>query len=118
MKQEFKFKIFKVSTNEYYKGGHWSYRFNHKKKYKNICSKFKDEFKPVDYKIDIYADFYFSSRIIDSSNTTAMLKMIEDGLTENNIIKDDGNKYVGWVACRANKTKEDDYCLLTIVKSK
>ena len=68
----------------------------------------EEKIKPIKEKVDIYFKFYFSTwdsggkRQLDSSNCSAMSKMIEDWLkydkkkNERGILVDDTNDKVGW----------------------
>lgn len=68
----------------------------------------ENKIKPIKEKVDIFMDFYFSTwdswwkRQLDSSNCSALAKIIEDSLryhkTKNPkwILVDDTNEQVGW----------------------
>ena len=77
----------KISLNKWYAGMHWTKRKQIKDNYtvivKSQCSEVfsKDKMYSVDYK------FYFKSRPLDASNCTAMVKMIEDIIFEDDTYK-------------------------------
>ena len=113
-----KIPIIKVSANQYYSGKHWSVRAKHKSNYLKLCNGFKD-LEPVDCKVDIAMEFFYKTRALDSSNNSAMFKMIEDTLVKFGVFKDDNINYVGWCAMKSTKDKKakEDYCIVTISKA-
>lgn len=115
---QIKLPIIKVSANQYYAGKHFSVRKKHKDSYKRLTSVFKN-YEPIDCKVDIQIEFFYKTRCLDSSNNSAMFKMIEDCLVEHGILKDDTVKYVGWVSMKStkDKTATEDYCIITIKKA-
>lgn len=110
---QIKIPIIKVSSNQYYAGKHWTVRAKHKDNYKSLCLPFK-KLDFIDKKVDISMEFFYKSRALDSSNNSAMFKMIEDCLVEYGVIKDDTYKNVGWVSMKSSKTKDQDHCIVTI----
>lgn len=110
--------IIKVSANQYYAGRHFSVRKKHKDGYKIITNGFKN-YKPIDCMVDISIEFFYKTRALDSSNNSAMFKMIEDCLVEHGVLKDDTIKYVGWVSMKStkDKTANNDYAVITIKKT-
>jgi hypothetical protein len=102
-------KELKVSSNEIYKGIHYSKRKKIKDSYYDYYSflirrKIK---KVTKYPIDISILFTFTKNPLDSSNCSYMLKMIEDILVSEGIIKDDSSKYVEWVSSKSIKGMDD-----------
>jgi len=92
----------KISLNEWYSGKHWTKRKQIKDTYKLII---KNQFKKVLSKDNIYNvtyEFGFKSRPLDTTNTTAMLKMIEDIIFE-----DDSYKIIPKIIIISCKAKED-----------
>jgi len=85
----------KKSTNKIYAGEHWSKR----KEFKDICFDYARHFcKPVQefgpYPIQIRYRFVFTSRVLDTTNLTYLVKVFEDALRSLKILKDDSPKYV------------------------
>ena len=107
--------FYKVSTNKIYASRHWSFRKNAKDSYKSWFNKYKNNFPKFDYKVNLDFKFYWYKKPLDSTNCSFIIKMIEDCMTKNGIIKDDTIEYVGKVSMESFETKEkDDYCELRI----
>ena len=85
----------KVSTNRIYAGIHWTKRKKIKDSILDIAAVF---FRPIQrilaYPVEIRYRFIFSSRALDTTNTTFLVKMFEDALRALEIIKDDSPQYV------------------------
>lgn len=94
----------KISLNQWYAGSHWTKRKKIKDIYKllvrNITKKTFHNPCSVEY------HYIFKSRPLDTSNTIAMTKMIEDILFPN-----DGYKIVREIVMSSSKGDED---ILTI----
>jgi len=90
----------KVSLNQFYAGGHWSKRKKLKDKYYWLVrSQVERKFdKPCTVKYD----FFFTKDVLDVSNCSGMLKMIEDVL-----FPDDSYKIVKGISITSNKAKEN-----------
>lgn len=100
---EFRFYDFpeKVSTNDFYESKFWAWRQQIKKRYADWLSDFYHVVK-ADKKYDVDYDFEFEKRPYDSSNTSGMLKMIEDVLFEK-----DNYKVVRRVSMMSSKGPRD-----------
>ena len=85
--------IEKISNNKL-RTVHWGIRASITKKYikkvKTACRLFRQ----IETSIDLVVTFYFKNRPLDCSNCAGMCKMIEDGLVEAGIIKNDSPDYV------------------------
>jgi len=68
--------------------------------------------KPFKNKVDITFEFFFKSRFLDSSNCAPMVKLIEDSLVENGVIKNDTNDLVGWLHIRSEQVEKKERALL------
>jgi Holliday junction resolvase RusA-like endonuclease len=72
----------KISLNKWYTGMHWSKRNRLKNEYKHqVKSQFKGVFSK-DKRYEISFIFYFKSKPLDSDNTGAMIKLINDIIFE------------------------------------
>lgn len=92
----------KVSSNKIYAGSHWSYRKKLKDQYIWLV---KSQFKGVLTSKKSYIVKYlfeFKRNPLDASNTSYMVKMIEDILFES-----DGYKVIRGVYMESRKGKED-----------
>lgn len=72
----------KISLNEWYAGKHWSKRKQLKDTYKWIV---KSQYKGVfskNNKYRVHYHFYFKTRPLDALNCSAMIKIIEDIIFE------------------------------------
>ena len=110
--------IIKISTNAYYSGKHWTVRKKHKDKYILLTNMFK-KYAFIPDKVDLDFDFYFNTRALDSSNCSAMVKLLEDCIVKHGILKDDNINYVGKVSMKSTKDKsaKKDYVIITIKKA-
>jgi hypothetical protein len=92
----------KISLNEWYAGKHWAYRKKIKDAYKLLVkSQTKVYFKKT-LQYDVTYKFGFKSRPLDAMNTTAIAKLVEDILFE-----DDKWSIVRSVTLSSEKAKED-----------
>ena len=91
----------KVSFNDFYEGGSWKFRHSVKKKYKKAFQEFHHRVSS-DSKYNVDYEFSFKSRPLDSTNTMAMVKMIEDIIFEK-----DNYKIVRRVSTVSNKGEKD-----------
>ncbi len=92
----------KISLNDWYSGNHWSKRKKIKDIYKILV---KRQFKKVFSKKNLYDvdyKFYFSKNPLDASNCTAMLKLIEDIIFE-----DDNYNCIKGISIESVKSKVD-----------
>ena len=92
----------KISTNKFYSGMHWTKRKKIKDVYKYLIrSKHKGQFlKSKQYEVEY--TFYFKTRALDASNCSAMVKMIEEILFE-----DDKSDIITSVTMKSRKGKEE-----------
>lgn len=88
----------KISTNRIYSGLHWAKRNSLKNLYHSQLLEFKNKFKINQYPIKIAFRFVWTKTPLDCSNCSFMAKMIEDGMVENKIIKNDTPEYVSAIA--------------------
>lgn len=91
----------KVSANKFYDSRHWTYR----KKIKDVYSLLLQRYYHCmdcskSYNVDY--EFTFQKRPLDTSNTSAMIKMIEDVL-----FKNDSYKVVRKISTISSKGKRD-----------
>ncbi len=95
----------KVSLNEFYSGKHWTFRSEMKDIYKiKIRQKLKRKLpiysKRLRYHVNYF--FLFKSHPLDATNCSAMIKLIEDALFEN-----DNYKTVRKFSCSSDKGNFD-----------
>ena len=106
----------KISTNKYYRL-HW--RKQHKVneiyfKYFPVIIK-EQQIKSVkNFPVEITYLFTFKGKVLDSLNLTAMAKLIEDSLVQNDILPDDSPKYVSMSTLIPKKGNEDKVEILII----
>ncbi len=72
----------KISLNEWYSGNHWSKRKRIKDVYSYLVKSQLKEVFPKTEKYNVVYTFYFKSKPLDSTNTVAMAKMLEDIIFE------------------------------------
>ncbi len=95
----------KISTNPYYRL-YWRKKHEVNNLYYNY---FIDKKYKIDkYPVEITYRFTFKSRPLDSTNCSAMVKMIEDALIKNGTLKDDSPKYVKGTHIYSEKGERDD----------
>ena len=85
----------KKSTNKIYAGEHWTKRKEFKDSVLGYGQAF---FRPIQkvesYPVEIQYKFFFTSRPLDTTNATYLVKCFEDALRTFGIIKDDDPKHV------------------------
>jgi len=92
----------KISLNVWYSSSHWSKRKKIKDAYKIIV---KNQFKDVlskDKQYHVNYSFEFTKRPLDATNCTAMVKMIEDIIFE-----DDNYKIIKSITIESMKSHQD-----------
>ena len=91
----------KMSLNKLYESRHWRHRKKMKDLYSLILMK---HYHCIDCtkQYDVDYEFFFESQPLDSSNTAAMIKMIEDVLFEK-----DGYKVVRRISTISNRGTKD-----------
>lgn len=102
-------KDMKFSLNKVWWGCHFSVRSKARNYWHDAieeCVKEK-KIEPIDYQVEVDTIFFFKTRYLDSSNCSAMHKMVEDWLVKNNIFKDDTNKYIRRISLMSALLKED-----------
>lgn len=97
----------KVSTNKIYAGMHWTARNKLKDLYQMTMMQFKNKTQELDYPIDSTYIFTFKGKMLDVSNCTYMVKLLEDGLKVNKIIPDDDAKHVQSITIVTQEGPED-----------
>lgn len=85
----------KFSTNKIYAGTHWGKR----KSIKDVIARHAEIFcrpaaRIVSYPVEIRYRFCFVTRPLDTTNTTALVKMFEDALRAIGILEDDDPSHV------------------------
>ena len=93
----------KISINKWYSSTHWSHRTRIKNNYKLLIRSQKPNllFKK-DKQYNASYDFYFKSKPLDASNCSAMVKLIEDVLFE-----DDKWDVVRSITITSNKSNKE-----------
>jgi len=100
----------KISTNKVYAGMHWTERKGHAELYHSIVHSevIRQAFKISGaFPCIMKYDFYFSGRLLDASNCTYMVKLIEDGLVGSGTLPDDTPKYVRGITITSRRGRED-----------
>lgn len=105
-----------VSTNSIYSGAHWNVRKSHKRDFGwAVKSALKNKITDItQYPVNLSFEFKIKSRLLDSSNTSYMGKLIEDWLVEFGILKGDSPRYVSTVSYQCSKGKSN-VCNLKIL---
>lgn len=108
------------STNTIWRQSHFSVRKKHKDNVYRLTRDSiieKGRIKKINERCNLNFTFYFNKRPFDSSNTSAMGKVIEDTLVKHGILKNDNYKYIKTVSYTSEKTKEVDHCILEVLKA-
>lgn len=85
----------KQSTNKIYAGQHWAKRKDFADDVLNLAAGVCRPVKVIDaYPVEIRYRFLFSSRALDTTNCTYMVKVLEDALRAIGILEDDDPSYV------------------------
>ena len=108
--------IIKVSSNKIYAGEHWRKRAKMKEDYFWITKVPFKKLAPIKEKVNLDFVFYFSGRLLDSSNCSYAAKILEDCLVAHGVLKDDTTKQIGRVSLESRKSEEKkaDWCLIEI----
>ena len=111
----------KISTNEYYRV-HYMTRSKirnqfHDAVYSALVGKHNlPEQNIEEYPVAFLYRFYFTGRLLDVTNTSAMVKMIEDGLVREGCFPDDSNKYLNSVTVEVYKSDtKENFCFVSLV---
>lgn len=102
----------KVSLNKWYAGNHWAKRKDIKDQYYWIV---KSQFKDVLSKDKVYEcdyTFTFKTRPLDCSNASAMVKLLEDIIFE-----DDKWDIITKISIRSQKGTEDSVLININIKN-
>ncbi|MBA4307013.1 MAG: hypothetical protein C0429_09790 [Sphingopyxis sp.] len=93
----------KISTNKIYAGVHWSIRkrFVDDMHLMVLASKIPRYDGPLP--VECRYRFRLNGPLLDSSNTTALGKITEDGLVRAGVLEDDNPKFVSWFCCKSEK---------------
>lgn len=71
----------------------------------------------TEYPVFITYEYYLVGKLLDWDNTSAMTKMVQDGLVHCGVIKDDSPKYVYGGAQFVKKTDDGtNYVIVTVDK--
>jgi hypothetical protein len=95
----------KVSTNDIYRGMHWSKR-------KRLADEFHEaliEYRLVRFSLpaSLLFTFTFKGKLLDCSNCTFMAKMLEDAMVQWKIIPDDTPDYVRRISIQVMRGTKD-----------
>jgi hypothetical protein len=104
----------KVSTNKIYSGMHWSKRNALKDLYAMSLIQFKGKFEGIDYPLACTYIFTFKGKPLDVSNCTFMVKLLEDAVKVNGIIKDDTPKYIESIAIHTQEGDKDEVEIIMV----
>jgi hypothetical protein len=97
----------KVSTNQIYSGIHWAKRKKLADLYhQSLLEHRKKEI--TEYPVEITYIFDFKAKPLDTTNCTFMVKMLEDSLVLNGILKDDDPKHVSFTGIYSQKGTKDE----------
>ena len=97
-----------VSSNSIYSGLHRSDRTKIKDAYHWLIRSKQNELPKIKtYPVAITYDFEFKKRAYDTTNTSFMAKLIEDGLCHSGTLKDDSPRYVSATTLRSKRGKSD-----------
>jgi len=114
-------KEFKMSTNKIYAWIFWTKRKKISDFYHSIVYSDAQKFDTLTEKVNIKMNFYWKSRVLDSSNCTFIWKCLEDWLVKWWLLEDDTNKYVWKFSCESihltpaqRKTLDGDYVVIEI----
>lgn len=102
----------KISLNTLYSSPHWTVRKKHKDLfnriiYGEIINYGKDDIKNIGMDLIFEYEFLFKGKTLDVSNCFYMVKLIEDALVHNEIIKDDSVKYISKIIVSTRKSKQN-----------
>jgi hypothetical protein len=104
----------KISFNKIYAGVHWSVRRKQAELFHNLIhiekldyeKTFHKKLQPIQhYPVMIDYNFIWASKPLDTSNCFYMVKMLEDGLVKNKILKDDSPNFVSVSTVTSSKDK-------------
>lgn len=85
----------KTSTNKIYAGQHWTKRKSSADAILSIATYFCRPIQSVkSYPVEISYRFVFTTRALDTTNCSYMVKMFEDALRTLKVIEDDSPLYV------------------------
>ena len=101
----------KISGNKLYAGVHWTTRAKIAEDFHlAVWASVKNaKVKPIDpklYPVDMEYTFFLKGKL-DTSNTFAMLKLVEDGLVGAKILSGDSQEFVGKITTSIVKTEEN-----------
>lgn len=102
----------KISLNKSYAGMHWSKRSALKTLYHQQFLEFKNKIKIKMYPIEVTYVFEFSGTPLDVSNCALMVKMLEDGMVVNGLLKGDEPEYVASIKMISKKGPKDIITIL------
>ena len=87
--------VIKESTNKIYAGVHWTKRKLIKDTYLYEVKSKKAQFPiPTEFPIDLEMEFEYNTRVLDSSNSSFLFKVVEDCLVKIGVFPDDTIKYI------------------------
>ena len=104
----------KISSNKIYAGQHWTKR----KRWADemhlmvIASNIKPYTGP--FPVDCSYHFKLKGKLLDSSNTIFMQKLVEDGLVRAGVLPDDSRTYVRWVGALSDKAAKGEDNIVTV----
>ena len=98
----------KISTNKTYAGIHWAVRKKHADLFHKSMLQFKGKkIKESEYPVNINYIFTFKTKPLDSTNTTYMGKLLEDGLVKCGVLSSDDYKHVAFSGFYTQEGEED-----------
>lgn len=107
----------KVSTNQYYRMHYRSRSPLHEVYYYAALEAIQDiDFEISEFPVIIKYTFALAGNQLDSSNLSAMVKMIEDGFRHAEFLPDDSPKYVAYTMQGSRKLRkgEQPHCIVEI----
>lgn len=112
----------KFSLNKVWWGCHFSVRSRFRNNWHDEIENKSSHIDKIEWICKLEFRFFFKTRYLDSSNCSAMAKMIEDGLVEHWVIKWDTNLHVQSVYLesvllepKAKKNLKSDYVIISII---
>lgn len=61
------------------------------------------------FPVDCRYHFKLKGPLLDSSNTSFLQKLVEDGLVQAGVLPEDNRKYVRWVSCLSDKAAKGEF---------
>lgn len=103
----------KVSANAIYAGMHWAKRKKLADLYHSYFIQYRN-IKVTEYPVEMSFIFTFKGALLDVSNCSYMIKMIEDALVLNGILQGDTLEFVQSITTIVKKGKKDEVEILIV----